>query len=81
MRVELNLEQNTKEWLQSRENKVTGSNAILLLTGDYQAALEANSKTFNGNFWTQRGHILEDEAVEIYNAIYNMKIKAGRCSY
>ena len=75
MRVELNLKQNTKEWLRSREKKFTGSNAILLLTGDYQAALEANSKTFNGNFWTQRGHILEDEAVEIYNAIYNMKLK------
>ena len=65
----LEVEQNTEEWLELRKNKVTGSIADNLLTRGLDEALKENYREFRGNFYTQRGHILEDEAIEVYEAI------------
>lgn len=70
----LEVVQNTDEWLKLRENKVTGSIADSLLTRGLDQALKENYKEFRGNFYTQRGHILEDEAIEIYEAIHEVVV-------
>jgi hypothetical protein len=70
----LAIEQNTDEWLAAREGKVTGSNADCLLTRGLDEALKDNYKRFKGNFYTQRGHILEVEAIEVYEAIHDCKV-------
>jgi hypothetical protein len=60
------VEQGTPEWLELRAGKHTGSSAYRLLRGYTDPPQES---TFGGNFWTKRGHILEDEALELYEAI------------
>lgn len=65
----LEIKQNTPEWHKIRETHLTGSNADILLTRGLEQALKANLNRFNGNFYTKRGHILEEEAIEIYEAI------------
>lgn len=75
MRQELNIKQNTPEWLESRLKYATGSNAFILLTDGVKAAIaKNNSNGFAGNFWTARGHVLEEECVELYGAIYDTKL-------
>lgn len=65
----LEIVQNTPEWLKEREHSVGGSNSDILLTRGLDEALKANLNHFNGNYYTQRGHILEVEAIELYEAI------------
>lgn len=69
------VKQNTPEWIKLRQSHVTGSNADTLLTRGLPAALKANLSEFNGNFFTKRGHILEDEAIELYEAIHDCKVE------
>lgn len=63
-------EQGTPEWIEARTGKFTGSNAYKLLSSfgahEYAKALESN---FDGNFFTKRGHLLESEAIELYEQI------------
>lgn len=62
-------EQGTPEWQELRRGRYTGSNAHKLLKyGAIEYALTAPG-SFGGNFWTKRGHLLEDEAIELYDAI------------
>ena len=68
----LEVVQNTEEWLKIRENRVTGSNSETLLTHGLEEALKDNFKQFRGNYYTERGHILEDEAIELYNSIHDV---------
>lgn len=69
------LEQGTPEWHALRKNKISGSTAYKLL-GNGVPSLKSfnNESTFNGNFATKRGHLLEDEAIELYEAINNVKV-------
>ncbi len=65
-----NIEQGSDEWHQLRAGKFTGSNADKLLkfgTIDYSLTEKG---TFRGNFWTKRGHILEAEAIDLYQQIF-----------
>lgn len=66
--------QGSPEWLQFREYKFTGSNADKLLTsfgaGSWAMAGIGN---FTGNFHTRRGHLLEKEALELYEQITGVK--------
>jgi hypothetical protein len=63
------VDQNTSEWMQLRSGKYTGSNADKLLRfGAIDYALTEQSD-FKGNYHTKRGHILEEECVELYEKI------------
>lgn len=61
--------QGSEEWHQLRSGKYTGSNAHKLLrygAGRYSVTEQSE---FSGNFHTKRGHILEDEAIDLYKTI------------
>jgi len=70
MITEHQVAQGTSEWHEARRGKFTGSNAYKLLgtfgASEYAKALQAS---FKGNYFTKRGHLLEDEAIELYEAI------------
>jgi hypothetical protein len=63
------IEQGTPEWKELRSGKYTGTAADKLLRfGAVEDALTKQG-SFGGNFHTKRGHILEDEAIEIYESV------------
>jgi hypothetical protein len=65
------VEQGTEEWQELRRlYPYTGSGAAKLLRFGAIEYSKAITSGFNGNFYTKRGHILEDEAIELYDAIY-----------
>lgn len=70
------IEQGSPAWHEARAGKFTGSNADKLLSSfgahEYAKAIEAS---FTGNFHTKRGHILEDEAIELYTTITKQDVK------
>lgn len=68
----LEIKQNSEAWHVAREGKVTGSIADNLLTRGLEETLKANFSRFRGNFYTARGHILEEEAIEIYEAVHEV---------
>lgn len=70
------VKQGSPEWLKARKEMYTGSNAHKILNGlgDLNYAKAEESK-FKGNFWTKRGHILEDQAVVIANKILSTVIQ------
>lgn len=72
------IEQGSPEWLSLRENLYTGQGADKLLSysghvkivdGVVSPYAVAEITGFAGNFYTKRGHILEDEAIEIYQEV------------
>lgn len=71
------LKQGSEEWLSLRKNKITGTGAYTLLKDDsLERALKSNDdNSFKGNYYTKRGHVLEDESVEIYESIHNVKVE------
>lgn len=68
------IEQGTEEWLAFRENKFTGSNAGRLLTYGATTQAMAHNSNFKGNFYTRRGHLLEPEAVALYEQIKGVEV-------
>lgn len=61
--------QGSDEWLELRAGKYTGSNAHKLLRfGAIDYSLTEQS-SFGGNFYTKRGHLLEDQAITVYQKI------------
>lgn len=64
-----NVNQGSDEWHQIREGKYTGSNAHKLLRYGASEFARTAQSGFHGNFFTERGHILEDEAIELYERI------------
>lgn len=68
------IKQGTDEWKEIRAGKFTGTSAYKLLkfgSIDYSLTEKTN---FRGNFWTKRGHILEDEAIELYEQIKRITV-------
>ena len=66
--------QGSSEWNSLREGLYTGSNADKLLKfGKIDYAL-SHLNTFRGNYWTKRGHLLEDEAIELYEQIRQITV-------
>lgn len=72
------VEQGTDEWHKLREDLYTGSGAdkLLKFSGHIKVVDGVASPYgiteitgFGGNFHTKRGHILEDEAIELYQRI------------
>lgn len=70
------VEQGSPAWHSLRkEYPLTGSTAHRLLKYGRANAMRANleDKAFSGNFWTKRGHVLEDDAIELYDNIRKVK--------
>lgn len=65
--------QGSPEWHTLRSGRVTASNAHKLLSRGKEEAMKPQM-AFSGNFYTERGHRLEDEAIELYEAIINMTV-------
>jgi hypothetical protein len=72
------VEQGTNEWDELRSGIYTGSNADKLLAHSTQFKVVDGIASgyalteitgFGGNFHTRRGHLLEDEAIELYQEI------------
>lgn len=78
IKIHDDIEQGTDEWLELRKDLYTGSNAHKLLKSSGKMKIVdgvaspyalAEITGFAGNFYTKRGHILEDEAIELYEQI------------
>lgn len=72
------IEQGTPEWKELRADRYTGSNADKLLQyagrtrltdGEITPYAIAEITGFKGNFYTRRGHLLEDQAIALYQKI------------
>lgn len=63
------VEQGSDEWQALRQGRYTGSNAHKLLKYGARPYSLTESSEFTGTFWTKRGHLLETEAIELYEAI------------
>lgn len=79
----LDVEQGSEQWHQEREENYTGSNADKLLTSEPQFKIVNGKKmpyavavrdNFKGNFHTERGHELEEEAIAIYGRIHDTTV-------
>lgn len=71
------IEQGSPEWLAIRKNKISGSTAYKLLGKGVPSLRSFNDddNSFTGNFATKRGHLLETEAIELYEAINDVKVQ------
>lgn len=70
----LEITQNSEEWIKAHEQKVSGSNSDVLLSRGLDEVLKQEFGSFQGNFYTKRGHILEGEAIEIYEGVHDIKV-------
>jgi hypothetical protein len=71
-----NIPQGTDEWLAERVGKFTGSNANKLLRyGRCDKARVEENPSFQGNYWTKRGHDLEPFAVAAYEMVKDVKVE------
>lgn len=68
-----NVKQGSPEWHKLRAGKVTASNASILLYKGKLSAIEQNKPGFSG-YWAQRGHILEEEAISIYEKVFKSNV-------
>lgn len=70
--------QGTPEWLEMRSHYCTGTDAYDILRGKLPGDIitaKASAPSFHGNYYTRRGHILEDESRKIYNQVYDEKVE------
>lgn len=72
------VQQGSDEWFALRKDRVTASNAGTLLLRGVNAALLRNTvdgvDISSGGYWSNRGHILESEAIEIYEQVKGTKV-------
>lgn len=66
--------QGTQEWLELRSGRVTCSNALTLMNKGKEQCREANKIALNnlktnGNWYAERGHVIEFEFKEAYNKV------------
>lgn len=64
--------QGSAAWHALRIGKVTASNAMTLLSKGKYAATGTMGIGTSG-FWAERGHILEREALEVYESVYGVQ--------
>lgn len=74
------VEQGSPAWHEARRGRYTGSNAHKLL-GSFGATeyAKAVQDSFRGNFHTKRGHLLESDAIRLYEMISKEKVQT--CGY
>lgn len=77
------VEQGSDAWHALRDGLYTGSNADKLLkhgtatksvNGIASKYALTESSEFSGNFHTKRGHLLEEEALELYSIIHKIEV-------
>lgn len=66
--------QGSDAWNELRDGKYTGSNAIKLLRYGAIGYAQSETSSFGGNYYTKRGHILEDEVIELYETIHRRSV-------
>ena len=74
------VKQGSEKWLTLRSQYVSATDAYSLLKGrTINEILKSKlfSNSFSGNYWTERGHLLEPEAKEIYSEIYQPTYDVG----
>ena len=74
------VEQGSDLWHQLRSQFVTGTDAYTVLKGaDIQELLtkKQTQPVWKGNYYTKRGHLLEDEARQIYSEVNSQITEAG----
>ena len=70
--------QGSDKWHKLRNSKVSGTDAYDLLCGKpIEEILLDKAKPFAGNYATKRGHLLEEEAKEIYSKLYQPTTNIG----
>lgn len=70
-----NVDQGSAEWLALREGRYTGTNADRLLKfGKGAYSLNEAAQLFQ-SFWTKRGHLLEQEAIGLYEDVYHIAVE------
>lgn len=67
--------QGTDEWHALRAGKYTGSNAHKLLKYGAREFTLTQTTAFGGNFYTRRGHTLEEQAVDLYERIFKSSVE------
>ena len=68
--------QGSPQWHDVRKGKITGTSALDLLKYGKKYAIEKNTENnFKGNYSTERGSVLEHEAIELYEAINNVEVE------
>ncbi len=79
--------QGTQEWLNARQGRITCSNALMLMNKGKNACMEANRLaaerlTPNGNFYAERGHVIEHEMKQAYNEqLKNRNLTLAECGF
>lgn len=73
------IEQGSDLWHDMRNRYATGTDAYDLLRGKTvdEVLAKKQASTFRGNYYTRRGHILEDEAKSLYSELYQPVENAG----
>lgn len=73
------LQQGTEEWLNFRKTRISATDAYDLLRGrSIEEILSSKQNShFKGNYYTKRGHLLEDEAKIIYSEAFEPLTNAG----
>ena len=73
------LQQGTDEWLEFRSSRVSGTDAYSLLKGKSIAEIlyAKQHNSFKGNYYTERGHALEEVAKDIYSEARKQVTNAG----
>lgn len=73
------VEQGTPLWHSLREGLLTGTNAYdIILNKSYEHIITSKkNNNFTGNYYTRRGHTLENEARELYSEVYNKIVEYG----
>ena len=72
IKILYDLVQGTPEWLELRKGKVSATDAYDLLNGKSidQILADKQNTTFTGNEATERGHLLERQAREIFQSLH-----------
>ena len=69
--------QRSIEWFKLKQlHPLSASRAGDLLTFGAKKLLDFPEKKFNGNYWTNRGQLLEKPAIELYEQVKNVKTKS-----
>lgn len=72
------VEQGSELWHFLRQNRITATRAYQLLKGktvDEIIRTDNSAAPFTGNYWTKRGHLLENEARLLYQDLNKVKVR------